>query len=188
MSLIYRMPPSFGSVKRCSASQDNDEFKRNINLYIISENSNGNLIPSNSIIKENLKTWINRYKMINDTIDILDAKIVNLGIEFSLIADPNYNKFDVLAEATAALTKELRDRKFDIGEPFYITQVYRILNDIKGVLDVEEVTPILKAGGSYSNIFWDIQKNKSPDGRFISGADDVIFEILLSKDIQGTIK
>ena len=80
MSLIYRMPPSFGSVKRCSASQDNDEFKRNINLYIISENSNGNLIPSNSIIKENLKTWINRYKMINDTIDILDAKIVNLGI------------------------------------------------------------------------------------------------------------
>ena len=188
MSLIYRMPPNFGSIKRCSVSQDNDEFKRNINLYIISENSSGNLISSNSIIKENLKTWINRYKMINDTVDILDAKIVNLGIEFSLIADPNYNKFDVLAEATMALSEELRDKKFDIGEPFYITQVYRILNDIKGVLDVETVTAILKTGGSYSNIFWDIQKNKSADGRFISGAEDIIFEILLSKNIQGTIK
>ena len=74
-SLVYRMPPQFGAIKRVRILRDENSFKRNLNIYIISEDSDGYLTAPNSSIKKNLKTWLQTNKMINDTIDILDAKI-----------------------------------------------------------------------------------------------------------------
>ena len=76
LSLVYRMPAKFGVVKRANIVQDKDSFKRNLNLYVISENIDGDFIASPSTVKENVKTWINQYKMINDTVDILDGQVV----------------------------------------------------------------------------------------------------------------
>ena len=56
-NLTYRMPPKFGSVKRCSVQRDPNSQKRNLNIYVISEDSFGKLIETNSTIKNNLKTW-----------------------------------------------------------------------------------------------------------------------------------
>ena len=35
--LIYRMPSEYGAVKRVNVVKDNNSFKRNINIYLISE-------------------------------------------------------------------------------------------------------------------------------------------------------
>ena len=36
-NLIYRMPQKFGSIKRCSVQKDPDSQKRNLNVYVVSE-------------------------------------------------------------------------------------------------------------------------------------------------------
>ena len=95
-NLTYRMPAKFGSIKRCSVQKDPDSLKRNLNMYVISEDQRGLLIKTNSTIKNNLKTWLNNYRMLNDTIDILDPYIVNLGIDFVVRPQANADKFDVL--------------------------------------------------------------------------------------------
>jgi len=64
-ALIYRMPPRFGSVKRAKIVRDQDSFKRNLNLYLLSEDADKNFIASSSILKNNVKVWINQYRMIN---------------------------------------------------------------------------------------------------------------------------
>jgi hypothetical protein len=95
ISLVYRMPPKFGAVKRANIVQDKDSFKRNLNLYVISENVDENLTTSSSTIKENLKVWLGQYKMINDTIDILMDKllILVLNIRFLVLWSIINNKF-----------------------------------------------------------------------------------------------
>ena len=40
-NLVYRMPLSFGSVKRCSVQKDPDSQKRNLNAYVVSEDPPG---------------------------------------------------------------------------------------------------------------------------------------------------
>ena len=52
------MDRKFGAVKRVKVLRDPDSAKRNINIYVISEDENGQLIESNSAIKQNLKTWL----------------------------------------------------------------------------------------------------------------------------------
>jgi hypothetical protein len=186
-ALVYNMPPEFGSVKRVSLVKDYDSFKRNLNMYVISENSNGSLTNSNGIIKENLKTWLNKNKMINDTIDILDAKIVNLGIEFKIVADIESDKNEVLAKCISELSSEFSKTK-DIGEAFFISDIYNILKKVEGVNDVKRVKVFQKNGMNYSDINFDIDRFMSPDGRFIEAPKNVIFEIKSPlRDIMGEI-
>ena len=83
-SLIYQMPQKFGALKRCRILRDDDSLKRNLNLYVIAEGPTGDLVTANSVLKNNVKTWIKKNKMINDTVDILDAKILNLEVSLLL--------------------------------------------------------------------------------------------------------
>lgn len=187
-AMIYKMPNKFGAVKRCSIRQDNGSFRRNLNLYLLSEDSLGNLTQPSTTLKNNVKTWINKVRMVNDTVDILDAFIINIGFKFEIIHDKDYNKFDVLSSCVQALTSKFSNPLM-IGEPFYITDVYNYLNDVTGVVDVTKVTVFLRNGGAYSDTFVDIDELKSADGRYIVSPENSAFEIKFPElDIMGAVK
>ena len=187
-NIAYRMPSKFGSIKRVSVQKDQDSLKRNLNMYVVSEDSSGFLIPSNNVIKNNLKTWLNGYRMINDTIDILDPYIINVGIDFVIRASVGEDKSTVLGRAMIALQNKFRDNFF-IGEPLYISDVYAELNKVTGILDVVKVKINNKSGGQYSSISLDINKNLSPDGSYLMAPANAIFELKFPEvDIKGKIR
>jgi hypothetical protein len=186
-SLCYRMPAKYGSISRVSTQKDPDSLKRNLNLYVVSEDNFGKLTLTNSTIKNNLKTWLNRYRMINDTIDILDPYLINLGINYTIKVMPSANKSAVLGVAMRALTSQYNEKMF-IGEHFYISDVYSILKDQDGILDVSNVQLITKAGARYSNIDFAINKNLSPDGSYLMCPKNAIFEVKFPNvDIKGKV-
>ena len=186
-AITYAMPSHFGAVKRCRVVRDQDSLKRNLNMYIISEDTQGKLIQSNSALKENLKIWLNRYRMINDTVDILDAKIVNIGIEFEVVSSEEVNRYEVLDSTIEALRAKF-NRSMYIGERFYITDVFTELNRVRGVVDTVSVKLVNKTGGNYSQSTFNIDKFMSLDGRYLSVPDNVILEIKFPDiDIRGTV-
>ena len=187
--LSYAMPSSLGAVKRANAVRDPDSQKRNLNLYILSEDTNGNFSSASSVLKNNLRTWLSRYKMINDTIDIFDAKIVNLGINFSVLAEEDANKYDVLQLCVDKLTTDLTQRKFDIGENFNIIEIYKSLKELEEVVDVLDVEIVSKFGSPYTDLFLSIDEALTSDGRTVVCPDNAVFEIKFPEsDIKGTVK
>mgnify|MGYP003111057374 CR=1 FL=1 len=186
-AVVYSMPPQFGSVKRCGMYRDSDSFRRNLNLYVISEDRDGYLVQTNNTIKQNLKVWLGQNKPINDTVDILNAKIVNIQIDFTAVSAVGTDKYDIQVNAINRV-KEAYKAKMDIGQPFDISQVYNILNKTRGIVDVTKVRVINKFGGEYSSIGYDIRQNTTPDGRYVNVPSNVILEIkFLNTDIKGTI-
>jgi len=187
-NLTYRMPGRFGKIARTSVVQDKDSMKRNINMYVLGQDKNGNFATANMTTKENLKVWINNYKMINDTVDILDAKVVNIGIEFEVVADLTSNKYSVLTSCISELSSELKV-PFNIGESLYLAQIYKILNAVPGVVDTTKVKFVLKTGSKYSLASYDVDAHISPDGRYLMAEEDVMFEIRFpSSDFVGVVK
>lgn len=187
IALCYRMNSKFGSIKRVNLVQDKKSFKRNLNLYVMSEDANGNLAIANQELKNNLKIWINHYKMINDNVDILDAKIVNFGIDFEVIGMPNYSKFQIFTDCITAL-KELFNRKFDIGEPISISNIYKKLNLVESVSDTTKVIISIKNSTGYNFSSFDKQEYLSADSRVIYCDDDTIFELLYpNTDLNGSV-
>ena len=63
-AVIYAMPPKFGSVKRAAILRDRNSLKRNLNVYVISEDSDGELVKTSNSIKENLKVFLKIYLLL----------------------------------------------------------------------------------------------------------------------------
>jgi hypothetical protein len=187
-NLVYRMPSSFGSVKRCSVQKDPDSQKRNLNVYVLSEDTEGKLTNSNSTIKENIKTWLNHYRMINDTVDILDPFIINLGINFIVKPEVNSDKFKVLSDCVDAIANEYTTPLF-IGEPLMLSKIFNILNNVPGVNDTVKVQIVNKNNSNYSNVFFSINDNMSPDGDSLVCPKNAIFEFKFPQiDIKGKLR
>jgi hypothetical protein len=186
-SLIYSMPTRFGSISRCAIVKDSDSFKRNLNLYILCKDNGGSLTNANAILKSNVKTWLNKYRMANDSIDILDANIVNLGVEFEIIARRGYNKASVLSDCLDALS-DLFSVAPDIGEFLEITKIYKRLNLVEGVADTVRLDVIQKVGSLYASTFFDIETAYSADRRFIRMPVNTVYEFKYNTDFEGVIR
>jgi hypothetical protein len=187
-ALTYAMPSKFGSIKRCSVVVDDDSFKRNLNLYTLTTDGSDNLSAPTNSMKENLRVWLSNYKMINDTVDIIDGKIVNIGIDFEVIADPDYNKSDIYSRCLQVLKEKYRE-KLIMGQPFYLTDVYFELNRVNGVIDTQNVRVTDRRGSKYSQIIYDIAANLSSDGRYLACPLNVCLEIKFPNvDITGVVK
>ncbi len=187
-ALVYRLPSKFGRIKRAKIIRDQDSFKRNLNMYLLSEDANGNFITSNAVLKNNLKTWLNNYRMINDTIDILDARIINIKINFVAVVDYEQDKFEALNAAISEI-ESMFEEKMNIGEPIYITKIYDILNNLEEIVDVTNVKIENKSGGSYSQETLNIDEYISADGRILYAPENAVYEVKFpTLDIVGTIK
>ena len=187
INLSYAMPSNFGAIKRCTVIRDADSFKNNLNLYILSEDTEGKLTTANRTLKNNLKTWLNSARMISDTIDILDPFIVNYGVEYEIIVKRDQNKFDALSAANLEL-KNLFTVKKEIGEPIYISEYYEALKRVPQVLDVISINVTNKNGYPYSGVSFSIDRNTSLDGRVITLPENYIFELKYpNRDIKGTV-
>jgi hypothetical protein len=150
-SICYGMPAKFGSIKRAAVVRDFDEFRRNLNVYVISEDTSGKLLPANVTLKNNLRNWLLQYKVVNDTIDILDAQIVNFGINYVVAVDLNANRFTVINRANAALRDYLLKNQYEIGESILITDFYKVLQKVNGIIDVIDLEIVGKSGVSYTS-------------------------------------
>ena len=187
-SFVYHMPGRFGSVKRVRTVRDPDSLKRNINMYVLSANARNQFQLANSATKTNIKNYIKRYKMLNDTIDILDGRIVNIGIDFDIVVSEPYSKFEVLTDALKQV-REAYNRALFIGEPINIYDVYTLLSKVDGVADVVSVDFKNKTGGNYSSDALNLKRYTTPDGRRIIPPENVAFEVKFPlSDINGAVR
>jgi hypothetical protein len=187
-ALVYRMPSRFGGVKRAKIARDQDSFKRNLNLYLLSEDVDNNFIIPSQVLKNNVKTWLNHYRMINDTIDILDPRIINIKIKFAAVVDYSQDKLDALNVALTEI-QGMFTEKLDIGQPIYITKIYDILNNLEEIVDVTNVEIKNLSGGRYSDEVLNLKQYISADGRILYAPENVVYELKYSNlDIEGTIR
>jgi len=187
-ALCYAMPAKFGMVKRVAVMKDADEFKQNVNIYVMSENNTGKLAPPNTSLKTNLKNWISQYKMITDTVDILDAQIVNFALEYEILISLGANRFDVINACDIAIANHF-EQKLDIGEPIMLAGIYLALSKVNGVADTTSVEIALRSGGLYAASSYDFAAALSSNGTSILSEKNTIFELKYpSRDIRGSVK
>tara|TARA_B100001094_G_C18189058_1_gene805910 strand:+ start:1310 stop:3109 length:1800 start_codon:yes stop_codon:yes gene_type:complete len=175
-SLVYLMDPSFGSVSRVSVINDPSSSNRRLSMYVTSQDQSGNLTESNGTIKNNIKAWLVNYKMLNDIIDIFDARIVNFGFNFKISVNPGFDPEQVLIECKRDLATMFQNKLY-IGEPLYLAKIYNAINKVEGVSDCLSVVPNIKVGSNYANAVLSIDDIISPDGTYLKVPKNVIMEL-----------
>ena len=99
------------------------------------------------------------------------------------------NKYEILTRCQNKIKEDLLTISPEIGESFLLTDVFKSLKDVRGVLDVIDVRIVNKSGGVYSQVSIDVDQSMSIDGRKLEMPNYYIWEIKYpNSDIRGTIK
>jgi hypothetical protein len=160
-----------------------------INLYVLCYDGNQNLIPTNPAIQQNLISYLNQFRMMTDNIRIIDGYIVNIGVNFSIVAYKNYNKRDVLANCITAIQNYFSIDNMQFCEPISISNLRLQLGNIDGVQSVSSlnITNLTARDGDYSSNAYDIDAATRNDTIYPS-VDPSVFEVKYpSRDIVGKI-
>lgn len=178
LSRVYTMPSNFGRVFRAMVTKNPDN-PLSSRLYIISRDANSNLIISPDTLKINLKRYLNSYRMVSDAIDVMDASIINLELNFSIVADPSFNKQVLLQSIISDLKNQFNITNFHIGQPIIISDIVATIFARNGVISVDSIQ-FKNLNGTvknkeYSPISFNIEQNKK--NQILYPGDGAIFEI-----------
>lgn len=158
-----------------------------LDLYVLSYNANKQLRTASDLIKNNLKTYLSEYRMINDKIRIKDAYIIDIGVEFDILVYPNYNSNEILTKCISSISEYFEIDKWDINKPIILKELYILLDKIEGVMTVKNVKIINKTGVGYSSYAYDIE-GATINNVVYPSIDPMIFQLLNpSTDIKGRI-
>ena len=101
---IMAMPSQFGSVFRSFVRKDPNN-SMGVELFIITRNSSQQLTLSSGVIRNNIETYIKNFKSFSDTIKISNGRIVNIGVNFTIVPKQDVNAQEALMECILVLQR-----------------------------------------------------------------------------------
>ncbi len=193
------MPSLYGSVAKAYIVKSTDIETPNTNtessqissnLYILGYDRNKYFTTCNKATKTNLITYLNYYKPLTDSINIMDAFIINFGIDFEITTFRNNNNQQVLLDCISELKSYFNVDKWEINQPIIESEVINLIANVKGVQSVINVVFNNLAGQEkgYSRFRYDF-KTANKNGIIYPSLDPSIFELKYpDTDIKGKIK
>lgn len=166
----------------------NDNEKNNpfaINLYLLGYDSNNKLTTLNRAVKENLKTYLNEFKVLTDGVNIIDGFIINIGINFDIITYKNFNKSEVIADCIQELKDYFDINNWTFNNTINLSEVELLIANVEGVSSVPKLEIVNKCGGNYSPNSYNIGA-AIKDKIVYPSLDPSVFEIKFpDSDIKG---
>lgn len=206
----YALPPQFGSVAKAYLVQDYQIETKNknnetisseipnplaLNLYTLGYDNQKKLTQLNPATKNNLRNYIAYYRLLTDAVNIKDAFIVNIAINFDIVVLPDYNSNEVLLRCLETLKDYFNIDNWRINEPINLSQIYVLLDGVDGVQTVPRpdsegnggLQIYNKFNGNYSPNKYDT-KLATKQGVIYPPKDPSIFEVKYPNiDIKGKV-
>jgi hypothetical protein len=189
------LPSRYGSIAKVYATPKlaNDTTAEEkiaaLDLYCLSYDRFKHLKIPSEALKNNLKTYLSQYRMINDAVSIKNGYIINIGVNFEIIVLPNYNSNEVILACIGSLRQFFNINRWQINQPIIFRDIYAILDQIEGVQTVKNVyfNNLNGVENGYSEYGYDI-KGATIDGVLYPSIDPSIFEVKNpNTDIKGRV-
>lgn len=156
---VYTMPSDFGRAFR-AAARSSPSNPLATQLFLICKDADEKLELASDALKDNLRIFLNGYRMISDAIDIVDARIVNFKITYEVTVDMTMNKKTVLQTINTKLRNFFSVNNFHIDQPIVMADIQNLVYNTSGVTSVnqiklENISGFID-GRQYSDVYHDI--------------------------------
>jgi len=194
------LPSKYGVLSKVYVTQDNSISPNTLNpessydtnalsLYVLSRDNNNNLTLADPALKSNLANYLGEYRMVTDAVTIKDAFIINIGVNFDVIIQPNFNNRVILNNIINALIVYFNIDNWQINQPILLNNVRNVIDNIEGVQTVKKLNLVNKSGvdSNYSEFAYDI-KGATINEVLYPSLDPSVFELKFpTTDIQGRV-
>lgn len=160
-------------------------------VHVLSLDVDGVLSKASSTLKSNLATYLRKFKLLTDGINILDGDILDIRVHFGVTVTPGRNRSEVLLSCTERLSDYFAQDRLQIGQPIIVSDVVSVLNATAGVVSVYELSFRNVFGISDGLAYSDDRFNASDnlrDGMLICPPEAVFQVKYPTRDIVGSAK
>ena len=179
---VMTMPPSFGGVFR-SFARKSKSSPLGVELLLMSRDTNGSLITTDAVLKNNIETYLRHFKSFNDTIQITDGKIVNLGVDVVITPEVGVNGNEAILATLLLLQKEFDINLTNFNDDIVLSNITAKIQSLQQVLSVTKLTVYnitgAQSGRTYSNVKF------NPNSYTLNGIlvlpEDVCWEVKYAK-------
>ena len=147
-SLIETMPSTYGAPAKVGVMEEDNKVR----IKLISYDDQGNL--SNTIsttLQQNILTYLSRYRMLNDYVDIVSGEVIDLGLQIDLVVDKNYSQSDLITQVISGATAYFAVDGRKMGDPLFVGDLKKEINAIPGVINVVDLRVYNLIGSTYSS-------------------------------------
>jgi|TARA_R110002153_G_scaffold72940_2_gene190514 hypothetical protein len=170
-----------------------------MNMYTLGYDSGKKLTTLSDSVKRNLKTYISQFRMVTDAINIKDAYVINVAVNFAILTKAGFNKQDVLLRCVNVIQDFFEIDRWQIGQPIVVADIAYEVSLVDGVATI--VPPVennptnlpivienkYSVAEGYSGNFFDIN-TALKEGVVYPSLDPSIFEVKFpNSDIKGKV-
>ena len=129
------MHSSFGKVLKVALEDDpNNIYAKN--LYVLCFDENKKLTFANDVLKRNLSNYLNEFRLIGDSFNILDTKIFNIQVEVKIRIKEGLDPALISNNVKARLQNFFLTKQFEINQPIILDEIYNIIINTNGVYSI----------------------------------------------------
>ena len=208
---VYSLPSKYGNISKVYMIQDEQvsatgqnesdtTFQPNplaLNMYMLGYNQSKKLVGLNTAVKENVKIYLSQYRMMTDAVQLKDAWVINIGLQFAIYTKKGFNKNEVLLKCVDSLKTYFNIDRWQINQPIILSGIASELLKVDGVATIvkplenrDELVIVENKWGTssgYSDNIYDIQ-SATFNGTVYPSVDPAIFEIKFpDTDIRGRV-
>ena len=187
----YALPDKYGNIAKAYITQDTivDEEQQTqpnplaLNLYILGLNTNRHLVNVNDAVKENLRTYLTRFRPVTDAVNIKNAYVINIGVKCNINTKNGYDQEVVITNVNQRIAEFFDIDRWQINQPIVLSELQSaIVSDVEGVSSVVDITitneDTYSSTAGYSGNRYNIA-SATRNGVVYPAKDPSIFEVKL---------
>ena len=159
---MMSMPAHFGSIFRSFVRKDPTN-NLGVQLFLITRNDVGNLTLPSEVIKNNIETYMKNFKSFSDTIRITNGRIINIGVDFTIVPMADVNEAQAMMDCILVLQRYFDTARTNFNDSIVISDVQSRLQNLASVRAVPTLNISNRVGAiegrAYSGTQFNINAN-----------------------------
>ena len=140
---ILNLPAKFGNIAKVHVARLNDIS--GLKIYTLSYDQNRRLVQTPELVLDNLRNYLQQFRMINDSLDFgfateagdFSGYYINFGVNFEVNHDRRFNPVDVKLEVIDCIKEYFTIDKMQFGQAINLNDLrYQILGK-SGVIGIQ---------------------------------------------------
>ena len=191
---IMNMPAKFGNVAKCYVERG--ESGNSLMVRTLSYNKNKQFVNTPLSIFQNIKKYLDRFRMINDNLDFgiglsggnFSGHWINFGVEFDINYDRRFNPKETKVDVINVIKDFFKVEKMKFKQPINLNDLEYEIIGLDSVIGIADLKLVQKIG---ERKLWNYDKDGVADGTagygFFYSFEDAVSKNILRPSVTPSV-
>lgn len=147
-AMISRIEPKYGIPFRYNVVEENNK----IVVYSLGIDYQGHLTDELcERVSDNMKEFLSNYKMVNDLVEVMPGRIINVSFSIDVFIDKAYDRSEVVKRIIDTAYEYMDVRRHNMGDDIFLGDLEKEISKLDGVVNLIALRCYNNAGYGYSS-------------------------------------